>query len=228
MDSRQAFFPEVNTAAWLISLSGPRILSQGPFLVNFTPAKHHFTSRDFQVLRPFAACPLKSIRNPSPPPPAARPILSANHPRTRAEEPQPKSARLLSDQQPTATFEPPAPTPPPNKNNSRQGGQRCESVSFGTLPARCPRFCLWVKNRWRTWDPGRWNRGLKRVVSWWFYFDPYISKPPRKTIHPAPQPDHPSRRWRSLWSQPCETNCLTTSAPGASETFIWFFDPWKK
>lgn len=27
---------------------------------------------------------------------------------------------------------------------------------------------VWVKKRYRNWNPGKWKKGLKSVVSWWF------------------------------------------------------------
>ena len=37
----------------------------------------------------------------------------------------------------------------------------------------------WVKNQYPKWNPGKWKHGLKPVVPWWFYFDPYPFWPKR-------------------------------------------------
>ena len=33
-------------------------------------------------------------------------------------------------------------------------------------------ICLWVKNRYPKWNPGKWKHGPKPAVPWWFNFDP--------------------------------------------------------
>ena len=42
-----------------------------------------------------------------------------------------------------------------------------------TRPNQFFKMWLWVKNRYPTWNPGKWTHPLKPVISWWLNFDPY-------------------------------------------------------
>ena len=67
---------------------------------------------------------------------------------------------------------------------------------------------LWVRNRYPKWKPGKWERGLKPAVPWWFSFDPC---PPFDLLL-APQ----GVTWRTLhpadvWSSP---RSVSAALPG--------------
>ena len=95
-------------------------------------------------------------------------------------------------------------------------GMREKTSTCGTHLATCTfRMWQWAKNRYPTWNPGKWKHGLKPAVpwwSWWFNFDPYPCCSSMSPCHPPPPPPgDPSARPPDPSIDPSVAACSASS-----------------